>query len=111
MSSVLSETSSQVSGASGISVGGSSTIPSTPALQSGVAISNTKKEKKPVQGPKKERQPKLHLKKVSKNAEGTVVECIFDTFKNTTITFRFGIDADAPDEIAANMVSVSYYFN
>lgn len=102
VSSVLSEASSQPTIGT---TGGGNTAPGTSVGQPGAAGSNVKKEKKLGQGPKKERQPRLHLKKVSKNAEGTVVECIFDTYKNNTITFRFGIDVDAPYEVATNMVS------
>lgn len=103
VSSVLSEA-SQVPNAS--ASGGGNILVGT--VQVGAAGSSVKKEKKPGQGPKKERQPRLHLKKVSKNAEGTVAECIFDTYKNNTITFRFGVDDDGPDEIATNMVGYSF---
>lgn len=54
---------------------------------------------------KKERLPRIQLKRIEGSPEGPVVECSFDTYKNNRITFKFGIDDDEPDEVSANMVS------
>lgn len=49
----------------------------------------------------KDRKPKLTMI----SADGDVVECSFETYKQQTITFKFGLsDDDTPEDIARNMV-------
>lgn len=69
------------------------------------ASSEKKDGKGAVKTGKKERLPRIQLKRIEGSPEGPVVECSFDTYKNNRITFKFGIDDDEPDEVSANMVS------
>lgn len=52
-------------------------------------------------GKKKDRLPKLTLHCI-KDTE--IAECLFDTHKNARITFQFGLQEDAPEDIADKMV-------
>ncbi len=56
------------------------------------------KEKQKV---KKDRMPKVTLQSV---VDENVAVCLFDTFKNVKITFKFGIEDDEPEEVADKMV-------
>ena len=76
------------------------------ASVSDFAIQGGEKKDKPIKGPKKERLPKVQLRKIEKKAEGIVVECTFDTYKSNRITFRFDVKIDDPEDIADNMVSL-----
>lgn len=67
-----------------------------------------KDSKTAVKQAKKERLPRIQLKRIEGSPEGPVVECSFDTYKNSRITFKFGIDDDEPDEVSANMVRQTY---
>ncbi len=50
---------------------------------------------------KKDRMPKVTLQSV---IDENVAVCLFDTFKNVKITFKFGIEDDEPEDVAAKMV-------
>ena len=63
-----------------------------------------KKDKTGAKSTKKERLPRIQLKRIEGSPEGPVAECSFDTYKNNRIIFKFGLDEDEPDEVAANMV-------
>ena len=76
---------------------------STPAPP-GSTIPAEKKDKTGTKPTKKERLPRIQLKRITGSPEGPVAECSFDTYKNNRITFKFGIDDDEPDEVAVNMV-------
>lgn len=80
----------------------SSTSMSAPSGSTSAAEKKDKTGAKPV---KKERLPRIMLKKIEGSPEGLVVECSFDTYKNNRIIFKFGLDDDEPDEVATNMVS------
>ena len=86
-----------------------SNLPPIASAGTGSTALSDKKDKPVGKVVKKERLPKIQLKRIVGLAEGTVVECSFDTYKNARITFRFGIDDDEPDEISTNMVSSSYF--
>ena len=76
---------------------------STPAPP-GSTVPAEKKDKTGTKPTKKERLPRIQLKRITGSPEGPVAECSFDTYKNNRITFKFGIDDDEPDEVAVNMV-------
>ena len=95
-------TSGTVSGAFNVS---STSVPAP----SGSMTAMEKKDKTSAKPAKKERLPRIQLKRIEGSPEGPVVECSFDTYKNNRITFKFGIDDDEPDEVAANMVSLVGY--
>ena len=76
----------------------------TSAEAEGAIQAGERRDKGQSKGPKKERLPRILLKKIDPSAEGTLVHCWFDTHKNSRIAFEFGIADDEPEEIAANMV-------
>ena len=93
-------------GSAGFPSCGSQSSTTNVALVSAPAASSEKKDGKgAVKTGKKERLPRIQLKRIEGSPEGPVVECSFDTYKNNRITFKFGIDDDEPDEVSANMVS------
>lgn len=67
------------------------------------------KKDKP-KGTKKERLPRVQLRKIEMKAEGLVVECTFDTYKSNRITFRFDVKIDDPKDIADSMVRFFHFF-
>lgn len=100
----------------GSSIGGSLTgavsVPSTPIpVPSGSTSVTDKKEKTVTKPVKKERLPRIQLKRIEGSPEGPVVECSFDTYKNNRIIFKFGIDDDEPEEVATNMVRLFVLLN
>ena len=87
------------------SLSGAVNAASMPApASSGNTVAAEKKDKTGTKPVKKERLPRIQLKRIEGPPEEPVVECSFDTYKNNRITFKFGIDDDEPDEVAANMV-------
>ena len=101
-SSEVSSAGSSISGSlSGTVAVSSSSVPAP----SGSTAAMEKKDKTGAKPVKKERLPRIQLKRIEGSPEGPVVECSFDTYKNNRITFKFGIDDDEPDEVATNMVS------
>lgn len=97
----------------GSSIGGSLTgavsVPSTPIpVPSGSTSVTDKKEKTVTKPVKKERLPRIQLKRIEGSPEGPVVECSFDTYKNNRIIFKFGIDDDEPEEVATNMIEAGH---
>ena len=81
-------------------------VPSTtaPSMSTSTASSTTTTSKaKERTKSKKEKLPKLTLTALK---DESVVECLFDTFKNTRITFLFGIKEDLPEDIAQKMVRI-----
>ena len=91
-------------GSAGFTTSGSHTsavnVTSLPA-----PLSEKKDAKTAAKPGKKERLPRIQLKRIEGSPEGPVVECSFDTYKNNRIIFKFGIDDDEPDEVSTNMVS------
>lgn len=73
---------------------------------SGLGEKAGEKKDKPAKGGKKERLPRVQLRKIEKKTEGLVVECTFDTYKSNRITFRFDVKIDDPEDIADSMVRV-----
>lgn len=67
-----------------------------------------KKDKTGAKSTKKERLPRIQLKRIEGSPEGPVAECSFDTYKNNRIIFKFGLDEDEPDEVAANMIEAGH---
>ena len=93
-------------GSAGFATCGSQSSTTNVTLVPAPPTSSEKKDGKgAVKTGKKERLPRIQLKRVEGSPEGPVVECSFDTYKNNRITFKFGIDDDEPDEVSANMVS------
>jgi len=93
-------------GSVGVPFSGSQSYTTNVALVSAPSASLEKKDGKgAVKSGKKERLPRIQLKRIEGSPEEPVVECSFDTYKNNKITFKFGIDDDEPDEVSANMVS------
>ena len=112
--SSLSSVSSVVPSINEVTSVGSAGVPSCASQSSSsnvalVPAPTASSEKKDGKGAaktgKKERLPRIQLKRIEGSPEGPVVECSFDTYKNNRITFKFGIDDDEPDEVSANMVS------
>ena len=93
-------------GSAGIPSCGSQSSSTNVTLVSAPTSSSEKKDGKgAAKMGKKERLPRIQLKRIEGSPEGPVVECSFDTYKNNRITFKFGIDDDEPDEVSANMAS------
>ena len=93
-------------GSAGVPSCGSQSYTTNVALVPASSASLEKKDGKgAVKSGKKERLPRIQLKRIEGSPEEPVVECSFDTYKNNKITFKFGIDDDEPDEVSANMVS------
>lgn len=107
VSSVVSSINEVTSmGSAGFPSCGSQSSTTNVALVPAPTASSEKKDGKgAVKIGKKERLPRIQLKRIEGSPEGPVVECSFDTYKNNRITFKFGIDDDEPDEVSANMVS------
>lgn len=107
VSSVVSSINQVTSmGSAGFPSCGSQSSTTNVALVPAPTASSEKKDGKgAVKTGKKERLPRIQLKRIEGSPEGPVVECSFDTYKNNRITFKFGIDDDEPDEVSANMVS------
>lgn len=107
VSSVVSSINEVTSmGSAGFPSCGSQSSTTNVALVPAPTASSEKKDGKgAVKTGKKERLPRIQLKRIEGSPEGPVVECSFDTYKNNRITFKFGIDDDEPDEVSANMVS------
>lgn len=62
---------------------------------------NNQASKRDKTKPKKDRLPKLTLQSLK---DGSVAECLFDTFRSARITFQFGIQLDTAEDIADKMV-------
>ena len=104
----VSTSSGNVSAA--VSISSSASSSSSVLSHSSSASSAEKKDKTGTKPAKKERLPRIQLKKIEGSAEGPVVECSFDTYKNNRIIFKFGLDEDEPDEVAENMVCLFEVF-
>eukprot|EP00794_Sanderia_malayensis_P006327 gene6327-7052_t len=75
------------------------------ASNSSLSQTSRPKEK---QKAKKDRMPKVTLQSV---VDENVAECLFDTFKNVKITFKFGIEDDEPEEVAEKMIDAGHLRN
>ena len=74
-------------------------VPSSETTTHGQSM--TKREKTQTGKGKKDRLPRIQL--IGK--EDDIVECVFDTYRNERIQFKFGILDDEPPDVADNMVS------
>jgi len=66
---------------------------------------NNQASKRDKTKPKKDRLPKLTLQSLK---DGSVAECLFDTFRSARITFQFGIQLDTAEDIADKMVEANH---